>query len=240
MTAKDYRDIAWQKVKSTMVLSVLAGLVAWFLGGMVTFLNFNFTITVNWNGDSIQLTNTFLQSWVIHTLGIGGILGIVRFILGGPIRQGYCLFLLKQHDGEPLDIKDLFSQLSNFGAGFCLKLLEGLYIALWMVLLLIPGFVAIYKYAMAPFIMLENPDMTASEAITASKDLMNGHKWELFCLDFSFFGWIILSTLTLGIGYLFVAPYMDAAHAAFYRELTRTDAPGSGIPTNLPPAEPQA
>lgn len=217
MKAKDYRALAWQKVKPTLGPAVLAALIAWFLGGLLASDSFNFTLNL---GDrSITLTTTYLQTWIISSLGIGGILGVAQFILGGPIRQGYCHFLLKQHDGEELDVKDLFGQFGNFGAGFCLMLLQTLYTILWMLLFIIPGFIAIYKYAMAPFILLENPDMTASEAITASKDMMQGHKWELFCLDFSFIGWLILSTLTLGIGYLFVAPYLNAAHAAFYRNI---------------------
>lgn len=216
MTAKDYRATAWQKVKPTLVPSVLAALIAWLLGGPLVSATLGFDLT--WEGE-VVFSIPSVQGWIIGFLGIGGLLSIVRFILGGPIRQGYGLFLLKQQDGEALDIKDLFSQLSSFGAGFCLFLLEGLYIALWTLLFIIPGFIAAYKYAMAPFIMLENPDMTASEAITASKDLMDGHKWELFCLDFSFIGWHLVSILTLGIGALVVNPYMNAARAAFYRNL---------------------
>lgn len=227
MKASDYRTIAREKLAGNWKTAVIVALIAWFLGGLLTNGSFNFTI--NLDGEGITLTTTFLQTWLIGFLGIGGILSIVRLILSGVIRQGYCQFLLKQHDGEPLDIKDLFSQFSNFGAGFCLWLLQGLFSFLWALLLIIPGIIASYRYAMAPFIILENPEMTASEAITASKDLMDGHKWELFCLDFSFFGWIILSTLTLGIGYLFVAPYMNAAHAAFYRNLCPKEDPQPAI-----------
>jgi len=68
--------------------------------------------------------------------------------------------------------------------------------------------------------MAENPDMTAKEAIEASKQLMDGHKGELFMLGLTFFGWIILCVLTLGIGTFFLNPYMNAAYAAFYKNLT--------------------
>jgi uncharacterized membrane protein len=63
--------------------------------------------------------------------------------------------------------------------------------------------------------------MTANEAITASKEMMNGHKGELFWLSLTFIGWVLLSVLTLGIGTLFLNPYMNASYAAFYRNLTR-------------------
>ena len=72
---------------------------------------------------------------------------------------------------------------------------------------------------MAPYIRMENPDMTAREAIKASKELMQGNKWRLLCMQFSFIGWDILCGFTMGIGYLFLNPYRSAATAAFYREI---------------------
>lgn len=152
-------------------------------------------------------------------LGLGGILSIAQLILGGVIRQGYAVSLLKQHDGEETDIQDLFSQFHRFGDGFCLGLLEFVFVFLWMLLFIIPGIVAAYRYAMAPFLMAENEDMTASEAINASKELMYGHKAELFFLDLSFIGWSLLNVLTMGIGSIALNPYINAAHTAFYRSL---------------------
>ena len=85
---------------------------------------------------------------------------------------------------------------------------------------MIPGIIASYRYAMTPYILLENPGMTANEAIKKSKELMQGNKWRLFCLQFSFIGWSILCVFTLGIGFLWLVPYMEAANAAFYREIS--------------------
>ena len=76
---------------------------------------------------------------------------------------------------------------------------------------------------MTPFIMAEHPELTASEAIRASKQMMNGNKWELFCLHLSFFGWVLLCGLTLNIGNIFLNPYMNAAYAAFYRRVSVSD-----------------
>ena len=72
---------------------------------------------------------------------------------------------------------------------------------------------------MAPYILMENPDMTANQAIRASKELMKGNKWRLFCMQFSFIGWDILCGITMGLGYLLLNPYRSAADAAFYREI---------------------
>lgn len=216
MRASDYRAIAREKLAGNWKIAVIVALIAFFLGGLIATSNVNINIQVD---EDTAIVIPSIQTWLINTLRIGTILSIVQFIIGGVIRQGYATHLLKQHDGEELDIKDLFSQFHRFGDGFCLRLLEGLFVALWTLLLIVPGIIAAYSYAMAPFIMAENPEMTASEALGASKALMNGHKWELFCLGFSFIGWNLLGTLTLGIGALFVVPYVNAAYTAFYRNL---------------------
>lgn len=216
MRASDYRAIAREKLAGNWKIAVIVALIAFFLGGLIATSTVNINIQVD---EDTAIVIPSIQTWLINTLRIGTILSIVQFIIGGVIRQGYATHLLKQHDGEELDIKDLFSQFHRFGDGFCLRLLEGLFVALWTLLLIVPGIIAAYSYAMAPFIMAENPEMTASEALGASKALMNGHKWELFCLGFSFIGWNLLGTLTLGIGALFVVPYVNAAYTAFYRNL---------------------
>jgi hypothetical protein len=87
----------------------------------------------------------------------------------------------------------------------------------WMTF--IPGIVKGLGYSMTPFILAENPDMTAREAISASSKLMNGHKWELFVLGLTFIGWELLCVLSLGIGFLWLNPYMNATYAAFYRQI---------------------
>ena len=81
---------------------------------------------------------------------------------------------------------------------------------------------------MTGYILAENPDLSASEAIEQSKSMMAGNRWRLFCLHVSFIGWDILCSLTLGIGYLWLNPYKQAATAAFYREISGTEQPQGG------------
>ena len=77
---------------------------------------------------------------------------------------------------------------------------------------------------MTSYILAENPELTASEAIERSKQMMSGNRWRLFCVQISFIGWEILSALlTFGIGGLWITPYKQAATAAFYREISGTE-----------------
>jgi uncharacterized membrane protein len=148
------------------------------------------------------------------------LLSLAQFLISGVVQLGYVQFLLKQYKNGTGDFADLFSQFNRFGQGFAQMFLRGLYIFLWSLLFVIPGIIKTYSYAMTPFIMAENPHMSASEAIAVSKVIMDGHKWELFCLEFSFIGWMFLSVLSCGIGFLFLTPYMNAALAAFYKGIT--------------------
>lgn len=108
----------------------------------------------------------------------------------------------------------------NFLKAFLVPLLQGLFVFLWSLLFVIPGVIMAYAYSMAIYVANDNPEMQAMDAIRKSRELMDGHKWDLFVLDLSFIGWIFLCLLTCGIGFFFLAPYIEMAHVEFYRELT--------------------
>ena len=120
--------------------------------------------------------------------------------------------------GEKLEVKGLFKYYPS-GRVWILSILTAIYTILWALLLLIPGIIKSYSYAMAPYILKDNPEMGAEEAIVESMKMMKGYKLKLFLLDLSFIGWIILMILTLGIGILLLAPYMNTARETFYEEL---------------------
>ena len=101
-----------------------------------------------------------------------------------------------------------------------MNFMMGLFVFLWTLLFVFPGIVAAYRYAMVPYLMAEFPELRVMEAIRESKRLMKGNKWRLFCLHFSFIGWDLLCTLTMGIGYLWLNPYRMVAETAFYMEVT--------------------
>ena len=145
---------------------------------------------------------------------------IVHFTIGGAITLGYVKYNLNLVDHKPAAFADLFSEFKRFGAGFMMQILRSAYIFLWSLLFVIPGIYAAYGYAMTPYILMENPEMSANDAITKSKELMHGNRWRLFCLEISFIGWSFAALFTLGIGYLVLKPYMEASFAAFYREIT--------------------
>ena len=112
----------------------------------------------------------------------------------------------------------VFSGFPRFLAMGWLMLLRTIRIALWSLLLIVPGFVAFYAYRMAFFLKADHPEWSASHVLAESKRMMNGHKWRLACLDASFIGWWLLVVVTFGLAVLFVNPYVSVTCAAFYED----------------------
>lgn len=115
----------------------------------------------------------------------------------------------------------LFAPFKQYARTVGAVLLVFVYTLLWTLLLVIPGIIKAYSYSMTFYILRENPEMTAGDAITASQKMMDGHKMDLFLLSLSFIGWAILASITFGIGYLWLIPYIYTAYAAFYETLKK-------------------
>ncbi len=151
----------------------------------------------------------------------GGVIPVAGSFLAAlllaPVTFAFTVSFLKQLRGAKYDIAYLFKEFNN--RVLTTMVLTMLYTWLWSLLLLIPGIIKSYSYAMTPYILEDDEEISGNEAIEKSMRMMDGHKWDLFCLDLSFIGWVLLTILTLGIGVLWLEPYMLTARAAFYEEL---------------------
>lgn len=97
--------------------------------------------------------------------------------------------------------------------------LNRFFVFLWSLLLFVPGIIKTLSYAMTNYILVDKPELSANEAINLSKDMMYGHKFDLFYLYLSFAGWFILCLFTFGIGFLWFFPYAQTAQASFYLDV---------------------
>ena len=151
------------------------------------------------------------------------LIGLVLFILALPLTWGFQTLFLGAVRGGEATAKDMFEGYNKelFSRVLTTTLLYYVYVFLWSLLLLIPGCIKAYSYAMTPYILKDNPEMKNNAAIEESMRMMNGHKLELFLLDLSFIGWALLSFLTCGIGFLWLAPYMNMARVNFYEDLKK-------------------
>ena len=164
--------------------------------------------------------NSYYQRIVINPF-IGYSLSFVSLFVLLPLAAGYSnsmRVLLETGDNR------LTNNSFSLGFGNWLHVVWGMilstiYIFLWTLLLIIPGIIKSYSYALTPYILVEHPEMSANEAIEESMRLMDGHKFDLFYLQLSFIGWAILSILSLGLGFFWLIPYQMTAQAAFYRDI---------------------
>lgn len=173
-----------------------------------------------------QLKNNWGQvilACILQALILGGssATGIGAFILMGPLEVGLAIFLVKFVINGDTKIENLFKGFNDFMDTFVLGLLHTIFIVLWSLLFVIPGIIKSYSYAACFYIKQACPSMTAQECITKSREIMNGHKGELFVLDLSFIGWWILSTLTAGIGLIWLIPYIQVTKANYFVNLLR-------------------
>ena len=134
-----------------------------------------------------------------------------------PVEFAFTVAFLSVVRADWAEVGDLFKEFNN--RVFVTMILCKIYTWLWSLLLIIPGIVKAYSYAMTPYLLRDNEELEGNAAIEESMRMMSGHKWKLFCLDFSFIGWWILACLTLGIGMLWLIPYQQTSRAAFYEEL---------------------
>ena len=165
---------------------------------------------------------------------------LALFLLSGPLMVGMAHYFLHVADRNNPQISDMFGHFKNFGNTFVLYLLTMIFTCLWSLLFIIPGIIAAISYSMAPFILAEHPEIKASDAIKMSKEMMKGHKGEYFMLHLSFIGWYLLCILTVGIGFIFLSPYVETASAEFFNEVSGKNRekqlngfdPNAGAPVN--------
>lgn len=144
---------------------------------------------------------------------------VISILIIGPLMLGLIGCFVRLIRSEPFQFEGMFDGFKNFTTAFVLQLLITVFTLLWSLLLWIPGIIAAYRYSMAFYILNDNPQMPAKEALEESKKMMNGFKGKLFLLHLSFIGWFFLCLLTLGIGFLWLMPYIQTAQAHFYQNL---------------------
>jgi len=144
---------------------------------------------------------------------------IIGLIASGPLVLGLAIFSLSISRNQDARLEQIFQGFSNFGTSLGAYLLMILFILLWMLLLIIPGIIAAISYSMTFYILADDNSISAMDAINKSKKMMNGYKWKYFCLHLRFLGWALLCLLTLGIGFLWLAPYVHISVAKFYDDV---------------------
>jgi uncharacterized membrane protein len=144
---------------------------------------------------------------------------LAQLLLGGAFSLGIATFSLAIARNEDAKLKMIFYGFKYYVKTLGLYLLMVLFVLLWMLLLIVPGIIAAISYSLAFYIMHDDPNIGVMEAIDKSKKMMYGYKWKYFCLGLRFLGWVFLCIFSLGIGFLWIIPYIQISFAKFYDDV---------------------
>ena len=154
---------------------------------------------------------------------VSALIFIINIFIAAPFELSMAKLFINLTEGVRPQIGDAFWGFNYMVKSVSVAVRMIVFIYLWTLVFIIPGFVKSYSYMMMPYIIADNPNMSSKAAMKLSIEMMKGHKWELFVLHLSFIGWGILTALTFGILAIYVVPYMEASVANFYQRLKRDE-----------------
>lgn len=180
-----------------------------------------YILVIAFIGGTSSLPAIFNSASVAVGLTSTGSTFLLAILIGAPLELGFANAIRVFFETNNLDVTNNMVMFAT--KDYLHKMLGmffmGLKTALWSLLFFIPGLVMAFAYAMTPYILEENPELSAWEASTRSREMMKGHKFDLFYLYLSFLGWFILCLLTAGIGFIWLSPYFKATEVAFYEDI---------------------
>lgn len=224
----------WQ---TALVITFFAGI----LGTIQSVIRINVGIPDNVYWMDSSMWDSMYRHASPYMLPVG-LLALLQVFVSPSLSAGLNNYYITLVRGGETSFSMLFSRLHVFLKAFALYILIGIRIFLWTLLLIIPGIIAAYRYAMAPFLFAEDPEIGILEAIERSKKLMDGNKSRLFMLQLSFLGWNLLAAIAAGFlnniiplvgivaglfASLAVTVYLNASVTAFYVELTAGSNPAN-------------
>lgn len=162
----------------------------------------------------------FVFTIIISALTMIPVAGsIISLIISGPFILGLAIFSLSVSRNQEAHLEQIFEGFKHFGQSLVTYLLVAIFVLLWSLLLIIPGIIAAISYSMTFYIMADDRSIRPMDALNKSKKMMYGYKAKFFRLQLRFFLWGLLCLLTLGIGFLWLIPWMQVTIAKFYDEI---------------------
>lgn len=225
MRARDFRARAREALDNNWGVAIALCLLAGILGTGIDLMSAAGGVTVNLETMELEMSGGGLLGAVSRSVWsmfvtITLVSSLAALVIGGAVTMGRCTYFTKLAFHEQAGFGDLFGHFNRLWDGIKMQLVMGAVLLFWTLLLIIPGIIAAYTYAMVPYLMAEFPELGIRNCMRESARIMGGNRWRLFCLECSFIGWNLLSILSFGILSLWIAPYANAATAAFYLEVT--------------------
>lgn len=224
LKSKELRVKAWDSLKGKYWTAFLVVLVLSLLGSTGTSV-------VSYAQSMIDVVNEVDPSEMDSAMELGAavisvaaagvsIVGLlISIFVGNAATVGLAHYFIQNTDSTPIFTDAFWGFKVRYRRNIGTLFLINIKLVLWSILFVIPGIIKSYEYAIIPYILADNPEISSKDAFKKAKAMMKGNKWRLFKLNLSFIGWFLLSVLTFGIGTFFLMPYLNAAMAEFYVEL---------------------
>lgn len=193
----------WDILKPMLVIGAIS-----FVIGLVTGAS---------GGTSVDFTEEAVNA-TTQVSPVASLLSLVVGLAMLPIEFGFLVYIVKFVRKEPYELRELFSHFKKFWPIFALNFLVGLFTMLWSLLFIIPGIIAALSYTMSMLIMVDGEE-DAMACIKKSKAMMKGYKWDYVIFNLSFILWHLFGLVTLGLGYIYVGPYLTVSEVLYYEEL---------------------
>ncbi|MFF2093003.1 DUF975 family protein [Paenibacillus sp. NPDC058174] len=224
---KELKKRAKEVLRTSYWKAFLVSFILAFFGGSVSPPNFNFgssgsTRDFEWMGGDIEwaILGPILAIIIVVFIVIFLLAIAFRIFLGFPFEAGSMRYFKGSAERE-VNLNHLMYAFNKQRYLDIVKtmLWRAFLTFLWSLLLVIPGIIKSYSYSQVPFILADNPNIGYRRAVDLSRQMTKGHKFNIFVIDLSFLGWILLGTLALFVGVLFVLPYINATKAELYMAL---------------------
>ena len=181
----------------------------WFDAAIVALVYYIIYQGINW------LVTTFMSQ------ESGLVFNFIWILACMPLTWSFAVMFLDFIRGEKLESGKLFEGYKDLSRVFVTYLLYFIAVTIGLILFFVPGIIIAFMFAQTPYILRDDKDLGAIDVLKKSADMMKGHKMQLFLLYLSFIGWAILAVLTLGIGFLFLSPYINTTLAHYYEDLKK-------------------
>lgn len=245
----DARDRMRRYQPNPLVIGLIVFLLTWVLQYLsLSVLGLNFEINISGqNFTTPEEMISFMkdmqeQFWThFHPNLFAVLLALALTVMNTMVKTGHMIYALHVTREEKADYGNLLDGFGMFFRIIVLALLETVIVYLCSLLFLVPGIIMAYRYRQAMYLLIDHPDRSPVECLKASGNLMRGRKMELFKLDLSFLGWMILQWIVRPFA-IWLWPYQALSYANFYRALIGEKIPAEkgtkiyeGDFTDLPP-----
>lgn len=226
-----------QLMRTASVPPIFMALIYMGIQVVLDLLSSYFSVNIDIDPTSLLYGGISISS--IDAFTVPGLFaGILITLVGLLLNAGFVCYCLGVRRGEKMPYSTLFEGFAFAGKIIALTLVMNLFVFLWSLLFVIPGIIAIFRYAFALFYLCEDPERGVMECLNLSKQHTKGYKWQYCVLSFSFFGWYLLAGLVCGIAALvpvigvalntilrlvisaFLVPYVTLTQVGFFYQAT--------------------